>query len=256
MKITVYGSKGSIPFFSRSSLTFGGNTACVKVESEEDAPPLLIDCGSGVLSRLQEHIRLEQLEAVILTHLHSDHISDIGVLKYAMDLSRKAGLPIGKIPVYAPATPEPLAISLESLDNFTIIPIADDSHFELFGAQVHCFGTIHPFETLALRIEKNGRVFATTADTVLCANLQPLLRQANLALMDAGSTEKLRAPVMTHLTAAECGQLAASYGVEQLLLIHLLPYFDRAESLAEARQAAGQTSTKIELAEPGQKYEI
>ncbi|MDD2533789.1 MAG: MBL fold metallo-hydrolase [Eubacteriales bacterium] len=247
MKLTILGSSGAFP---------GPGLATSGYLLEIDGHHLLIDCGSGVLSRMLEYIRLDQLEAIILTHLHSDHISDIGVLKYAMDLSRKAGQTIGNIPVYAPKTPEPLAASLESPGNFTLIPIADDHHFDLFGAQIHCFGTIHPFETCALRIEKDGRVFATTSDTIPCANLTPLLRQADLALLDAGSQEKLRTPVMVHMTAAECGTIAAQNDVKNMLLIHLLPFFNRAESILEARTAAGDSPTTIDLAEPGLTYTI
>lgn len=243
MKLTVLGASGAFP-------RPGGATSGYLLEI--DGHYVLIDCGSGVLGKLYEHIRLEQLEAVILTHLHSDHMSDIGVLKYAMDLSRKFGQAIGKITVYAPATPEPLAASLASPDNFEIRTIADDSSFELFGAVVRCFGTIHPFETVALRIEKDGRVLATTADTIICENLKPLLRQADLALMDAGSLERLRTPVMVHLTAAECGRIATEAGARRLLLIHLLPFFDPAESLLEA---CGHYPA-AEIAEPGATYTI
>ncbi len=243
MKLTVLGASGAFP-------RPGGATSGYLLEI--DGHYVLIDCGSGVLGKLFEHIRLEQLEAIILTHLHADHISDIGVLKYAMDLSRKFGLDIGRIPIYAPATPEPLAATLESPDNFMIHTIADDRSFELFGALVRCFGTMHPFETVGLRIEKDGRVLATTADTIACANLQPLLRVADLALMDAGSLERLRTPVMVHLTAGECGQIAAANSVQRLLLIHLLPLFDPEESLAEARN----WFSAAELAKPGVTYTI
>ena len=243
MKLTVLGASGAFP--RPGSATSG-------YLLEIDGHYVLIDCGSGVLGKLYEHIRLDQLEAISLTHFHSDHISDIGVLKYAMDLSRKFGLAIGTIPIYAPATPEPLAASLVSPDNFVIHTIADDFSFELFGARIRCFGTVHPFETVGLRIEKDGRVLATTADTIPCANLQPLLRSADLALMDAGSLERLRAPVMVHLTAQECGEIAKAAGVQRLLLIHLLPFFDPSESLAEARNQFAAT----EVAETGMTYTI
>ncbi len=39
---------------------------------------ILIDCGSGVTQRLQEHgIQGSQVDALLLTHLHSDHIVDL-----------------------------------------------------------------------------------------------------------------------------------------------------------------------------------
>lgn len=40
----------------------------------------LIDCGSGVLASLQNFLPLAQLDAVVLTHYHADHIADIGSL--------------------------------------------------------------------------------------------------------------------------------------------------------------------------------
>lgn len=243
MKLTILGASGAFP---------APGTATSGYLLEIDGHHVLIDCGSGVLSRLQEHIRLDQLEAIILTHLHSDHTSDIGVLKYAMDLGRKFGQPIGKIPLWSPATPQPLAIALESPDNFEQHTLKDDQSFELFGATIRCFAAQHPFETYGLRIEKDGKVLATTADTIPCANLAPLLRMADLALMDAGSLERLRAPAMVHLTAAECGQIASDGRVHRLLLIHLLPFFDPEESLAEARTHF----PNAEIAQPGRTYAI
>ncbi len=243
MKLTVLGASGAFP---------APGTATSGYLLEIDGHHILIDCGSGVLSRLQEHIRLDQLEAIILTHLHSDHTSDIGVLKYAMDLGRKFGQPIGKIPLWSPATPQPLAIALESPDNFEQHTLQADQSFELLGATIHCFAMEHPFETYGLRIEKDGKVLATTADTIACPNLAPLLRAADLALMDAGALERLRTPAMVHLTATECGAFAADSQVQRLLLIHLLPFFDPEESLTEARRHF----PAVEIAQPGWTYAI
>ncbi|NCC77897.1 MAG: MBL fold metallo-hydrolase, partial [Clostridia bacterium] len=130
--------------------------------------------------------------------------------------------------------------------------LKDDQSFELFGATIRCFATQHPFETYGLRIEQDGKVLATTADTVPCANLAPLLRAADLALMDAGSLERLRTPAMVHLTAAECGQIASDSHVHRLLLIHLLPFYVPEESLAEARTHF----PGAEIAQPGRTYAI
>ncbi len=205
-----------------------------------------------MLARLQEHIRLDQLEAIILTHLHADHISDMGVLGYALDLSRKYGLTLPKVPLYLPATPAPLAENLKNEDLFESHILTDDQPFTLFGATIRCFAMAHPFETYGLRIEQAGRIFATTADTLACASLAPLLRQADLALMDSGSLARLRTPARVHLTAGECGSLAAENQVRRLLLCHLLPLFDPEEALAEA----GAFRPDAELARPGRTYEI
>ena len=52
---------------------------------------VLIDCGSGVLARLQNYIDLERLDAVVLSHYHWDHIADIGCLQYASRVLMEAG---------------------------------------------------------------------------------------------------------------------------------------------------------------------
>ena len=227
MKLTVLGRSGGFP-------AAGGATSGYLLEI--DGSYILIDCGSGVLANLFRFIQLEELAAIILTHLHYDHISDIQVLKYAIDLSRKHGRDIRPIPVFAPATPELVVDSLQGDGDLIIGQITNGMAVPLFGATVRFYLMEHPVETYGLSIEKAGRKLALTADTVPCANLQPLLQNADLAVMDAGSIERLRLPRMMHVTAAECATLAAAGNVQQLLLSHLLPLLDPAEILAEAAQ--------------------
>jgi ribonuclease BN (tRNA processing enzyme) len=234
MKITVLGASGAFP-------AAGGATSGYLLEINDKH--VLIDCGSGVLSKLFQFIRLDQLDAIILTHLHFDHMSDIHVLKYAVDLSRKYGQDIRPIPVFAPATPQSVADSLQSEGNLVIGQITAGSELNLFGAKVHCYAMEHPVETYALSIDYEGRPNA---------NLQPLLKGADLAIMDAGNLERFRKPIMVHMTAAECAAQARSSGVRRLLLTHLLPFFDPAEVLAEART----TYPEAELAVPLTTYEV
>ena len=60
----------------------GGGTPGYLLEVEEKK--ILVDCGSGVLSRLGNYLALHELDAVWLSHLHHDHIADFFVLQYAM----------------------------------------------------------------------------------------------------------------------------------------------------------------------------
>jgi len=79
MKLTVLGCCGPYP-------AAGG--ACSGYLLEEDGYRVLIDCGNGVLSRLQQHLKSWELEAVLLSHLHFDHTADLMVLRYALDYAR------------------------------------------------------------------------------------------------------------------------------------------------------------------------
>lgn len=74
MKLTVIGCYGGFP-------AAGEATSGYLFES--NGFRLLVDCGSGVLSKLQQYIDIEELDAVLLSHYHHDHIADIGPLQYA-----------------------------------------------------------------------------------------------------------------------------------------------------------------------------
>jgi ribonuclease BN (tRNA processing enzyme) len=241
LKITVLGNSGGFP-------APGGATSGYLLEV--DGHKVLIDCGSGVLANLFKLTGLAELDAIIITHLHSDHISDIQVLKYAIDLTRKYGQELSAIPVFAPLTPPELADGLQSEGNLIIGRLGENSEINLFGAHLEAIRMEHPVETYGLRITHNSKVLAFTADSIPCDSLRRLLDQADLAIMDAGSLEKFRKPVMMHMTAAECAMLANDCNVSRLLLTHLLPLLDQADILNEAKAIRPET----ELAELMRTY--
>ena len=61
-------------------------TGCPKVDHRRFGPSnlisskktnILVDCGSGVTQRLEEaNINTKKIDALVLTHLHSDHVVD------------------------------------------------------------------------------------------------------------------------------------------------------------------------------------
>ena len=67
MQLIVLGTDGPYP---------GASKACSGYLLSYGNTKILLDCGSGVLARLQCHQDLNQLSAVVLSHLHYDHISD------------------------------------------------------------------------------------------------------------------------------------------------------------------------------------
>lgn len=241
--MTVLGSSGGFP-------AAGGATSGYLLEL--DGRYILIDCGSGVLANLLRFIPLEKLNAIIITHLHYDHISDMQVLKYAIDLSRKHGVDLPAIPVLAPSTPEFLASSLQSGGDLIIGQINPVNEQSMFGANLRFYAMDHPVETYGLSVEFAGRKLAYTSDSVPCTNMQTLLQDADLALMDASTVERLRKPIMTHMTAAESATLAKACQVRHLLLTHLMPIIDPAEILAEARNIYPEA----EIAMPLVVYEV
>jgi ribonuclease BN (tRNA processing enzyme) len=55
-----------------------------------------VDAGSGTLAQLQQHVRLDELDAIWISHLHADHSADLLTAYYAVlfaDLQLTAPLP-------------------------------------------------------------------------------------------------------------------------------------------------------------------
>jgi len=114
VQLIVLGTDGPYP---------GASKACSGYLLSYGNTKILLDCGSGVLARLQCHQDLNQLSAVVLSHLHYDHISDLYVLRFAVDAARHAGLRSGPLPLYAPPKPADVFSTLEYKDNIALYPI-------------------------------------------------------------------------------------------------------------------------------------
>src|SRR4029453_15288028 len=68
MRLTVLGCAGSFP---------GPDSACSAYLVEAEGFSLLLDFGTGALSALQRFGDLRQVDAILLTHLHCDHMLDV-----------------------------------------------------------------------------------------------------------------------------------------------------------------------------------
>lgn len=64
-----------------------GASSSYLLQSEDCKTNVVIDFGSGASIELQRHIALDEITAVILTHLHYDHISDIFPFTYFLERS-------------------------------------------------------------------------------------------------------------------------------------------------------------------------
>ena len=77
MRVTFWGTRGSLPASGPETTRYGGNTACVQVRGSRDTM-LILDAGTGI-RRLGEALdsELTRLD-ILLTHLHLDHIQGLG----------------------------------------------------------------------------------------------------------------------------------------------------------------------------------
>ena len=60
---------------------------------------ILLDCGQGVAARLVKRVRLNQLSAIVIGHMHADHYIDLSALRYRFPWGDRAQ---ARLPVYLP----------------------------------------------------------------------------------------------------------------------------------------------------------
>lgn len=219
MELHVLGCHGPFP-------CAGGATSGYLLTAA-DKPPLLLDCGAGILGKLLTVCDPSSLGAVLLTHLHYDHVSDMGVLQY---------YPLTKaMPVYYPLEDDSFRTTVLQNPFFDIHPYPNGA-FELPGGwRVETCPTVHPVPCRALRITDGEKTLVYTGDTNLCPALTEFCRGADLLLCDAAFLTSEWAAHRPHLSAALAAQLAVDSGVTNLYLTHLPVRHDPATLVAEAR---------------------
>ena len=118
MKLTVLGNTGPYP-------KAGG--ACSGYLLENGDAKVVLDMGNGTLANLRTICDIEDITAVICSHLHPDHVSDLFVLRYALEMRGMT------IPLYAPDSPDKEFDRLAYKNVFDIMPITEDLRLEIGG---------------------------------------------------------------------------------------------------------------------------
>ncbi|MDE0117108.1 MAG: MBL fold metallo-hydrolase [bacterium] len=227
--------------------------ACTGYLLESTGAKVWLDAGPGTLSNLQRHCGLADLDAVVITHQHIDHWTDLALAFSAL----RHHVHRSPLPVYATAGTRSLACAL--LGKPDLAPALDwrlisSGHRTLIGDQQWRFSrTDHPVETLAPRVDSGGRSFAFSADTGAGWSFDRLGPGIHTALCEATFLEADRELGGPHLSAREAGAMASDAGVERLMLTHLAPGADTGAAVREASASFGQP---VEAVQQHRTYEV
>jgi len=226
MRLTVLGNNGPFP-------SAGG--ACSGYLLTGGGSRVLIDCGNGVLGNLQKFLPLTGLDCIIVTHLHSDHVSDLMVLRYAVQIKNARGTMAKTLDVYAPPEPQAEFERLDIKNAFNLRPLNSGTVLDVGGLRFKFSEMTHPVKCLAVSAEEGTKRFVFSGDTSWNEDIIGFSKGAELLMLDAGLLSKDKtSDNVAHLTAEECGIVAREAGVERLLLTHFWPEYDPQELLAEA----------------------
>lgn len=206
-----------------------------------------LDCGPGTLAALQTHVALHDVDAVVVSHEHPDHCSDLeGFYVACAYIVCREG-----IPVWSPAGVREHGYHLDA-PTLEFHDLVDGASFSVHGMGFTASRTDHPAETMAVRVEAEGRSLGYTADTGPAWSPTALGAPVDLLLADASFTSD-REGHTQHLSGSQAGRLAREAGTRRLVLTHIWPVTDRAALRAEAEAAYG---AEVELAEAGRTYEV
>jgi ribonuclease BN (tRNA processing enzyme) len=248
MKLTVVGCSGSFP---------GPNSAASSYLVEADDFQVVLDMGNGALGQLQRYTTLDRPEAVLLSHLHADHVIDLTSYYVVRRYHPDGQMPT--LPVYGPhgsshrmARAYDLPYNPGMKHEFDFRTYSSEP-FELGPFTVTVVPVIHPVEAYAIRLEHGGRTLVYSGDTAPTPALQQIAQDADVFLCEAAFLSGRENPEGLHLTGREAGQAATEAEVGALVVTHVPPWGDAARALAEAKETFGGP---LDLAEPGMTVEV
>ncbi len=245
MKLTVVGYWGAYP-------GPGGASSGYLVENVEGGESLLLDCGSGVFSKLYEYTDLNRINNVVLSHYHADHVADIGCLQYAAKVQMNLGERTEPVYIYG----HTLSNCFEDLtyeDAAVGIPFEGGVPLVIGPFTLNFKSAPHPVPSFALRIESAGKSLGYTGDTGWDDDLVEFFKGVDLLLCESSLYNKFKGSVEGHLTAGEAGILARKAGAGELILTHLPHSGDHRDMVTEA---SIEYSGKVSLAYTGLTWPV
>ncbi len=222
MKLIVLGSGTCVPSLKRNAPGYylqAGDTE------------ILVDCGSGILLQLERAGKsYKDIDALFITHIHPDHISDLMPLIHALlatpKFKRYKDLflvgPKGFKSFYEKniasimGKPETFSIRVIEIGGESKNSQMDFAPFKVLSAK-----TIHSEHSIAYRIEQGNKSVVITGDADYDRGIIELSKNADLLIIDCSFPDSMKAT--GHMSAKECGLVAKNARVKKLLLSHLYP---------------------------------
>jgi ribonuclease BN (tRNA processing enzyme) len=230
MRLTVLGGAGGFP-------PAGG--ACSGYLIEHHGFRLLVDPGYAIVPRLLEIVPAAEIDAVLVSHGHPDHVADLNPLLRARLMQDDGAV---RLPAYA--LPDALGPVL-ALDQIRALKSACEvcvfeagESFPIGPFAVESRPLPHSIPNAGLRITAGGRSITYTGDAGPSDHLVDLAGGTDLLLAEATYVDAVPSENEGVLNcAAEVGRQASHARAARLMLTHLQPGTDPDASRATAARS-------------------
>lgn len=246
--------------------------ACSGYLVEDGDTCVLVDCGSGVFSKLRRFCDYVDVDAIVITHMHADHFLDL--IPYACALTyapRQQPVPLER----SPGTDDPARPRLHVPPGATEVlnTIAGAGSQPYLLDKAFAISEYAPDETLAVGLLSiafqpvphylpsnaiqvrgaDGGRFTFGADHGPTDALEGFADDSDLLILEATLPRPEGEGPRGHLTPQEAGEHATRVNAGRLVLTHISDELDADAALAEAQRAfAGP----VEVAHEGAVYEV
>jgi ribonuclease BN (tRNA processing enzyme) len=248
MRLQILGHWCTAPFDAAgaapSYLVSDNHTAC------------LLDCGAGTLPLLQSMNVIPELDAIVISHMHHDHILDLVPLANMLLRQSHCGI----IKLFVPSEGgqrilQELADLLFRGENrfaqaFDIIGYGAKDEVTIGDLRFTFCETVHPLTCYAPRITNGKHTIVYSADSEYFPEFQHFVQGADIFLCEATYLHAHPG----HMTGEQAGRIAVEANVGRLVLTHL--GYDREINEQNRQQAKKVYPGIVDLAATGAEYRV
>jgi ribonuclease Z len=275
IEITLLGTGSPVPDPNRA-----GPSTLVRAGGQV----FLVDCGRGVLQRAAAvGVGAAGLSALLLTHLHSDHIGDLGDLLITRWITTFAPDPAPLPIIGPPGTAEVVEATLKAFGHdigYRIAHHADLNAPPAVDVREHTGGPVWDRDgvsiraaptdhrpvapTIGFRIESGTASVVLAGDTVPCPSLDELATGAD-ALVHTVIRKDIVANVPQqrlkdicdyHSSVEQAAATATRAGVGTLVMTHYVPALVPGQEEQWRALAAGEFGGRVELGDDLHRVEV